>query len=462
MKRNRLFPRMIAGALCAVMLAGTLTGCGQKNSTVYYNDVFQVSGMKTISGENFDTEKDNNCFYLRSLGAGVIFTDLLREKKTTTRELQVSMVKENGLVFGYDVGLGDVLSGSQSAEEDLNQVMSFCTKLEDAPYEHDFLLSGIWRDDETSVQSDFEEFKSHFSHVEKMLSQDGYAYYYAWNDTFDTSKLDDEQKDDFNAVVKDTEGLKKNLCFFTPEKTESGDVKFSGSFKDFTAVDTQGNSVDQDVFKDYDLTMVYVWSANNAGCIEEMRELERLQTMLPENANLLSICADGSDAPEKMNQILSENNCGFQTLVDGNSLNGAVLNNISMYPTTLFVDNEGNVVGQPQIGTPGTQSDLGDMAEMMGDDVVIGAVPNYNGDNTADGDIVSGAAGQDDSNDGFIIMGEDSDMNLSDVDLSDTDGDCEIIGGEITAGDIEDANEGIAERYLNLITKYLGYLEILK
>lgn len=133
-----------------------------------------------------------------------------------------------------------------------------------------------------------------------------------------------------------------------------------------------------------------------------------------------------------------------------------------MYPTTLFVDNEGNVVGQPQIGTPGTQSDLGDMAEMMGDDVVIGAVPNYNGDNTADGDIVSGAAGQDDSNDGFIIMGEDSDMDLSDVDLSDTDGDCEIISGEITADGIEDATDGIAERYLNLITKYLGYLEILK
>lgn len=466
MKQKKL-TRLAVGLLSGIMMIGILTGCLQKNPTTedpYYNKKYSDT-MKTICGEDFSPAKDERCFYIRSMGAGAIFTDLLIEKKTATCELEVSLVKEHGIVFGYDAGIKKNVSTED--KEGLSDVMSFCTKLEDAPYEHQFLLAGIWRNDSKAKESDFEEFKKHFKHLEKCLSADGYDFYYAWNDEFDTSKMQEPEKADFDEVVKDLIGLKSKLCFFQPELTQDENTRFEGDFSSFTTKDTKGNTVTQDIFKNYDLTMVNIWSTWCTACIDEMEELERLRTMLPENVNLISICADGSSENELMEQILSKKGCKFQTLVDGNSLNGAVLDYVSMYPTTVFVDKNGNVVGQPQIGVPGSKEDLGNLSEMMGGDVQIKPVVDPNGDpvdsssELPEGDEVFEMPneGEDTSasdGDGFVISGDDEF-----VDEPGLEDDGQVIGSCDTSIKNTDNDKSIAERYLDLIKQYLEMLKLM-
>ena len=47
-------------------------------------------------------------------------------------------------------------------------------------------------------------------------------------------------------------------------------------FLEFSEVDTQGNPVSNDIFSDYDTTMVNFWNNGCGTCIEEMPELEKL------------------------------------------------------------------------------------------------------------------------------------------------------------------------------------------
>ena len=58
----------------------------------------------------------------------------------------------------------------------------------------------------------------------------------------------------------------------------------------FKTVDLEGNEVTQDIFKDYDMTMINVWTTWCPYCIEEMPELETVYQKLPENVNFITIC----------------------------------------------------------------------------------------------------------------------------------------------------------------------------
>ena len=58
-----------------------------------------------------------------------------------------------------------------------------------------------------------------------------------------------------------------------------------------------------------------------------------------------------------MNKILAQKNVKFTTLVDGSKLNNALLDQITTFPTTIFVDKNGNIVVKPQVGVTGESSD---------------------------------------------------------------------------------------------------------
>ena len=53
------------------------------------------------------------------------------------------------------------------------------------------------------------------------------------------------------------------------------------SLSSFQTADLEGTTVTQDVFKDYDITMVNVWTTWCQYCVEEMPELEKVYRNLP-------------------------------------------------------------------------------------------------------------------------------------------------------------------------------------
>lgn len=130
---------------------------------------------------------------------------------------------------------------------------------------------------------------------------------------------------------------------------------------DFTTTDMEGNTVTQDIFADYDLTMVYVWSTWCGYCIEEIPAFADLKKALPENANIITICTDADMDPELelTRKILSASNANFQTLLPTEDMYTQLLGYAYASPTTFFVDSQGVPIVQPLFGVPSLDDPAG-------------------------------------------------------------------------------------------------------
>ncbi|MEI3347482.1 MAG: TlpA disulfide reductase family protein [Dysosmobacter sp.] len=72
-------------------------------------------------------------------------------------------------------------------------------------------------------------------------------------------------------------------------------------FPTFSEVDTQGNPVTNDIFADYDATIVNFWNNGCGTCIAEMPELEEYyQAFKEENINLIGVASDSGESDEQL------------------------------------------------------------------------------------------------------------------------------------------------------------------
>ena len=120
----------------------------------------------------------------------------------------------------------------------------------------------------------------------------------------------------------------------------------------FTTTDMEGNTVTQDIFADYDLTVVNIWTTWCIYCINEMPALAQFKTMLPENINFITLCEDASTEKELAEQILQASGANFQTLIANQDMIDQYLYNVYSIPTTLFLDSSGMPVRSPVVGVP--------------------------------------------------------------------------------------------------------------
>lgn len=132
----------------------------------------------------------------------------------------------------------------------------------------------------------------------------------------------------------------------------------TGEMSDFSARTLSGSTFTQENLTPYDLTMVNIWTTWCGYCIAEMPELQKVYKNLPKNVNMISICCDADSETDSANEILDKNNCTFETLIPDDKLTDSILNQVSGYPTTIFVDKNGNVVGNVQLGAPSAGDDV--------------------------------------------------------------------------------------------------------
>lgn len=134
-------------------------------------------------------------------------------------------------------------------------------------------------------------------------------------------------------------------------------------FPEFSEVDTQGNPVTNDIFSDYDATIVNFWNNGCGTCIEEMPELEELyQQFKEENINLIGVASDSGQSEEQLKtaqNILSEKGVTYCNLSPDpeNELYKDFIAQLAGYPTTYIVDRDGNIIGAPIIGNVKDQED---------------------------------------------------------------------------------------------------------
>ncbi len=121
----------------------------------------------------------------------------------------------------------------------------------------------------------------------------------------------------------------------------------------FKTTTLEGDTVTQDIFGDYDITVVHVWGTYCGPCIAEMGEYAKLGRELPGNVNLIGIVCDVYDGignnEKEAKKILGDAGAGFRNLRTSDSVYD-VIENIQYIPSSFFVDREGHLIGDMLIG----------------------------------------------------------------------------------------------------------------
>lgn len=142
----------------------------------------------------------------------------------------------------------------------------------------------------------------------------------------------------------------------SPSQSAEGpaDAQSAGqSVPDFTTVDLSGNAVTQEVFGQADVTVVNIWGTFCPPCIGEMPELGDWAREMEDNVQLLGIVCDyyaGDDATlDQARTILQDSGADFVNLAADPSME-EFLSQFQFVPTTLLVDSEGALIGEPIVG----------------------------------------------------------------------------------------------------------------
>ena len=132
------------------------------------------------------------------------------------------------------------------------------------------------------------------------------------------------------------------------------------SLVNFSAKDFEGNTVTKDIFADYDLTMVNLWTTTCSYCIEEMPVLNELRKEFQDDGvrfNIISVCMDVGNTEEindtglkKAKEIVEKAGAEYPALIPDSVLLEGRLKGIQAFPESFFVDSEGNVVSEPYVG----------------------------------------------------------------------------------------------------------------
>lgn len=142
--------------------------------------------------------------------------------------------------------------------------------------------------------------------------------------------------------------------------TTKTETKADGVLSDFQSTDIDNNPVDASVFKDKKLTMVNIWATFCGPCIEEMPDLGELNKEYADQGfQIVGIPVDtmnqGGEISGEMvdtaNEIIDQTKADYLHILPSDSLNDAKLSQVYSVPETIFVDENGNQVGESYIGS---------------------------------------------------------------------------------------------------------------
>jgi thiol-disulfide isomerase/thioredoxin len=128
----------------------------------------------------------------------------------------------------------------------------------------------------------------------------------------------------------------------------------------FSASDLNGRIVDNSFFANQRLTMVNVWGTFCGPCIREMPDLAQLPSAFPAtDFAILGVIVDITDEANETNgtnkatarQLTGSTGVTYTNVIPDRSIMTEMLADVSVVPTTFFVDRTGIVVGEVLAGS---------------------------------------------------------------------------------------------------------------
>jgi len=134
-----------------------------------------------------------------------------------------------------------------------------------------------------------------------------------------------------------------------PEDTVDEPVKLFGVFNSQTL---EGEEVTEEIFANADLTMVNIWGTFCGPCISEMPDLGEISREYADKGFQIvgMLCDVMEPGDETALEIVGETKADYTHIIASEDLTMNVLQYVSSVPTTVFVDKEGNLVGEVYAG----------------------------------------------------------------------------------------------------------------
>jgi thiol-disulfide isomerase/thioredoxin len=191
---------------------------------------------------------------------------------------------------------------------------------------------------------------SGYNNTEKYGENDDYIYLLSIPSN-DTEGMSEEEKQQYEDCSNYMTTVKENLNFI-PLQNKSNDT--ATQMPSFTAKDLNGDTVTDSIFAEKDLTVVNVWGTFCGPCIDEMPDLGDWARSLPDNVQIVGLIIDIDGDSDKEHLDLAETittkaKAEFTQII-GNPDFENLFSGIIGVPTTMFVDKDGNIVGEPIVG----------------------------------------------------------------------------------------------------------------
>lgn len=183
------------------------------------------------------------------------------------------------------------------------------------------------------------------ANTEEVGRKGGVIYVYAAPQPNETG-MDDDTKKEYERVLTLLPTIRQSIALMYREAADTG------TFPSFSTTDLNGNAVSSESFAKYRLTMVNFWGTFCGPCIEEMPDLEKLNKSMPEGTRLVGIVTDVSDDENKetAKQIIAKAGATYENWLPDEALLEYMDSHVSGVPTTLFIDSNGQIVGEAVVG----------------------------------------------------------------------------------------------------------------
>lgn len=196
------------------------------------------------------------------------------------------------------------------------------------------------------------------------------------------SNKDSFSEEEYETLSKDIEtihGIEEEIAKLEKEiaASESSDNSSSksdestGVFQGFKGKDLDGNDVDDSLFAKNKVTVVNFWFSGCKPCVGELSKLNELNETLKEmGGEVVGINTDTLDNNEagikEAKEILKAQGASYKNLTfNSNSTVGKYAGNIMAFPTTVLVDKDGNIVGEPFMGGIDDQSNYDQLMKQI-------------------------------------------------------------------------------------------------
>lgn len=341
----------VAGILIAATMAAMVSGCSTKKSEMKSTEESMAVSNQTVNTDgNIVTEVKER---------GLRFTI---SQEYIDKGVEVEPYNEN--TKGYP--MATISYYSPTSKQLLNKLLDM--NPEEVTHEvADQYTQDIWATTRTlmeiaMVETDEyerliasgkvpEDFTFH-TPAEQLGTNGAYTYIISIPE-LDYGNLNAAEQQDYEECKAYMQTVKESLSFI-PIELENNETAIGTTVPSFKSEDLNGNIVTNDIFLQKDLTVVNAWGTFCGPCIEEMPELAEWSKAMPDNVQMIGLVGDieGKEDTkhfELAKKIVEKAGADFVNIIPNEDFK-ELLSGIVGYPTTFFVDKEGNIVGDPIVG----------------------------------------------------------------------------------------------------------------